>query len=139
MNSSRSTLGTIRPITRSSKDVFDFLGGATFQGVIVYTHEGGKNFQPAPMIARQAGGGDDEDGNVEVAVAAAFQAGHAQAAQAKDRAALRAFGDAQALFAAKRGHNNIRAQRRLGNGNRDGVVEVVAAPLEEQSARGFSG
>ena len=37
-------------ITRLPKDVFDFFGGATLQGMIIDAHEGGENFQPAPMF-----------------------------------------------------------------------------------------
>ena len=66
---------------------------------------------------------------VEVALAAAPRIGKSFALDAKDRAALRPFGNFQFFLAVQPGNLELGAESRLGDAERNRAVEVRAATL----------
>ncbi len=90
----------------------------------------GQFTQQVALASGQVGGHRHGDHHMQVAVMRAVQLGHALPAHAEDLAGLCAGGDGQLFFAVQRGHHELAAQRRGGEGHRDFADEVQAAPFK---------
>src|SRR5580698_2545909 len=84
------------------------------------------------LFARQLGWRQHAHVIIQITLAAAARISQALALQPEHRAALRAFGNLQLLFADQTWHLHFRAQRRLRDADRNRAIQIGAAPLKER-------
>src|SRR5712692_513400 len=116
------------------EDVFHFVedGRAALGGTIFDTKSRSKLFEELALLARRFAGCNHADVVEEIALSSAAGVRQSFALDTKNRAALRTFGNFQALFAGQRRNHNLRPQRRLRHADGNRAEKVRAAPLEER-------
>src|SRR5713226_1505410 len=116
-----------------TEDVFDFVedGRAALGRAIFHAKRCSQLFEELALLARQFARSNHAHVVEEIALSSAARVRQPFALDTKDSAALRTFGNFQALFAGQRRNHNLRPQRRLRHADGDGAEQVRTAPLEE--------
>src|SRR5713101_1824499 len=116
------------------EDVFDFVEDrrTALGGTIFHAKSCSQLFEELALLARQFAGCNHANVVEEIALSSAAGVRESFALDTKNRAALRTFGNFQALFAGQRRNHNLRPQRRLRHADGNRTEKVRAAPLEER-------
>src|SRR5207249_4101056 len=135
--STKNRLRTVRfyrSKQRLAEDVLDFVEdrGAALGGLIFDFERRAKLFHELALVARELRRCQHADVIVQVATATAVRVRQAFALDAKDRAALRAFGNLELFLAIQTGHLELRPKCGLRNANGYRAVQIRATPLEER-------
>src|SRR5580704_6352019 len=129
----RRTLGSYRRNGALAEDVFYFVenGGIAVRRLVLHFYRSAELFEEPALLAREFCWRENADVIIEVALAATAGVGETFAFQAKDGAALCAFGDFKSFFAVEPRDLELRAKSGLRDAQRDGAVQISPAALKE--------